>query len=103
MQGSMRTAAISSRRWVRVRSRASRSFQGRRMRSSAEDSRWPLVGRIFRGFSRGPRSATVSASMLTFSSSDQPWYWPSNLTILYRPVKARARRRAYITTSVPEF
>ena len=31
-----------------------------------------------------------------------PWYWPSNLTILSRPVKARARRMACIVASLPE-
>ena len=99
--GSIRTAAISS--WAsRIASRDSASFQGATIMSFVVSILWPAVFINLLMLDFGPSSSSVSAPMVTFCSSAQPWYWPSNFTIFILPVCALATRHACIFASVPE-
>jgi len=48
-------------------------------------------------------AAFGSGDTLTITQSWVPWNAPSNFAIFGRPVKARARRTAFMVASVPEF
>ncbi len=91
----------SSPAWARSsRSLAARSLYGSTTTSRRTLADWPG----YSGIAVGPAGSSFAAGgwTLTATYSWAPWYAPSNLAILGRPVKARAARMAISVPSVPE-
>ena len=92
--GSTITAAIAPALASNSARTAARSLYGATSVSAAAAAGTPgLSGRL---------SVAWPDPACTSSPSAWPWYPPSNLMILERPVKARASRSADIVASVPE-
>ncbi len=88
--GSVSTIAMSRR--SRTRARATRSLYG--------TTTVPFT--VSAGMPRSSGTSVPSSSSQTSASSKWPWYLPSNITTLSRPVATRATRIASVLACVAE-